>query len=103
MCSTASGGGASCQRGTDADRAGGRGRDRTIGGSSKVTHGLVLQELTLLRLRALLAHAKGDEVVYSDLRDRYRDMANRLASRGTSRGPRRCHDRAGLGLWAVRN
>ena len=44
--------------------------------------GLVLHELPLLRLRALLARARGDESGYRDYRDRYRAMAKRLASRG---------------------
>jgi adenylate cyclase len=35
----------------------------------------VLYELPLLRLRALLARARGDDVSYRDFRDRYRDMA----------------------------
>ncbi len=40
--------------------------------------GFVLDELPLLRLRALLAHAKGDDTAYRDYRDRYRDMARSL-------------------------
>ena len=55
--------------------------------------GLVIREIWLLRLRALLARAHGDEAAYRDYRDRYRDDGDeRLASRDTSRGPRRCHD-----------
>jgi hypothetical protein len=37
--------------------------------------GLVIRDLWLLRLRALLAWAHGDGAAYTDLRDRYRDMA----------------------------
>jgi adenylate cyclase len=37
--------------------------------------GFVLHEITLLRLRALLARTHGDESAYQDYRDRYRDMA----------------------------
>jgi hypothetical protein len=37
--------------------------------------GFVLHELPLLRLRALLASAHGDEVTYRDFVDRYRSMA----------------------------
>jgi hypothetical protein len=37
--------------------------------------GLLLRDLWLLRLRALLAKARGDERAYRDYRDRYRDMA----------------------------
>ena len=54
--------------------------------------GLVMRDIWLLRSRALLARAQGDEAAYRDYRDRYRDMATSLASRGISRGPRRCHD-----------
>ena len=54
--------------------------------------GFVLNEIPLLRLRALLAKAHGDETAYRDYRDRYRAMANPLASKGTWRGLRRCRD-----------
>ena len=37
--------------------------------------GLVLRDITLLRPRALLARARGDDVAYRDYRDRYRAMA----------------------------
>jgi hypothetical protein len=37
--------------------------------------GLVIRDICLLRLRALLARARGDETAYRDYRDRYRDMA----------------------------
>lgn len=36
---------------------------------------LVVRDVMLLRLRALLAQAQGDEPAYLDFRDRYRDMA----------------------------
>jgi len=39
-------------------------------------------EITLLRLRALLAHAHGDDTTYRDYRDRYRTMAESLAFEG---------------------
>jgi hypothetical protein len=42
----------------------------------------VLHELPLLRLRALLARAHGDETSYRDYRDRYRAMAKRLGFAG---------------------
>jgi len=54
--------------------------------------GLVLRDIWLLRLRALLARAHGDEAAYRDFRDRYRAWRHRWASRGISRGPRQCHD-----------
>lgn len=44
--------------------------------------GLVLQETWLLRLRALLARARGDQVAYRDYRDRYRTMATDLGFEG---------------------
>jgi adenylate cyclase len=40
------------------------------------------RDLTLLRLRALLAQARGDEPTYRDFRDRYRDMATDLGFEG---------------------
>ena len=44
--------------------------------------GFVLKEVWLLRLRALLARARGDEATYRDDRDRYRDMARTLGFEG---------------------
>jgi hypothetical protein len=44
--------------------------------------GLVIREIWLLRLRALLARAHGDAEGYTDLRDRYRDMAKTLGFEG---------------------
>jgi adenylate cyclase len=44
--------------------------------------GYVLHEITLLRLRALLARAHGDEGSYRDYRDRYRAMATSLGFEG---------------------
>ena len=44
--------------------------------------GCVLNEIWLLRLRALLAQAEGDEVIYRDQRDRYRQLANELGFEG---------------------
>ena len=44
--------------------------------------GLVIRDIWLLRLRALLARAHGDDVAYRDLRDRYRDMATSLGFEG---------------------
>ncbi|HWX98295.1 MAG TPA: AAA family ATPase, partial [Mycobacterium sp.] len=40
--------------------------------------GWVLRDITLLQLRALLAHARGDKAAYRDHRDRYRAMATSL-------------------------
>jgi adenylate cyclase len=44
--------------------------------------GFVLHEITLLRLRALLAQAHGDDAAYRHYRDRYRDMAATLGFEG---------------------
>ena len=44
--------------------------------------GLVMREIWLLRLRALLARAHGDEAAYRDYRDRYRAMATSLGFEG---------------------
>jgi adenylate cyclase len=44
--------------------------------------GLVLHEITLLRLRALLARARGHKVAYRDTRDSYRAMATSLGFEG---------------------
>jgi hypothetical protein len=38
----------------------------------------VIRDTCLLRLRALLARARGDDAAYADFRDRYRDMAKTL-------------------------
>ena len=44
--------------------------------------GWAMREITLLRLRALLARARGDEDAYRDYRDRYRAMAKSLGFEG---------------------
>jgi hypothetical protein len=44
--------------------------------------GLVIREIWLLRSRALLAWAQGDEAAYRDYRDRYRAMATSLGFEG---------------------
>lgn len=43
-----------------------------------VEPGFILYELPLLRLRALVAEARGDHASYVDYRDRYREMARRV-------------------------
>jgi hypothetical protein len=45
-------------------------------------NGFVVRDVMLLRLRALLARARGDEAAYRDYRDRYRDMAKTLGFEG---------------------
>ena len=44
--------------------------------------GLVIREIWLLRLRTLLARARGDAAAYGNFRDRYRDMAKTLGFEG---------------------
>ena len=44
--------------------------------------GIAIREIWLLRLRALLARAHGDEASYRDYRDRYRAMATSLGFEG---------------------
>jgi hypothetical protein len=44
--------------------------------------GLAIREIWLLRLRALLARAHGDDTAYRDYRDRYHDMATSLGFEG---------------------
>ena len=46
------------------------------------TSGVARRDIWLLRLRALLARAHGDAEAYTDLRDRYRDMAKTLGFEG---------------------
>jgi hypothetical protein len=43
---------------------------------------LTIPEITLLRLRALLSMACGDDIAYRDLTDRYRAMAESLGFEG---------------------
>jgi hypothetical protein len=43
---------------------------------------LAIRAIWLLRLRALLARAHGDEASYRDYRDRYRAMATSLGFEG---------------------
>ena len=43
---------------------------------------LVVRDVWLLRMRALLAQAQGDDTAYRDYRDRYRDMATSLGFEG---------------------
>ena len=43
---------------------------------------LAIRDVWVLRLRALLARARGDDAAYAELRDRYRDMAKTLGFEG---------------------
>ena len=55
---------------------------RTRLATAPVDEGLVTREISLLRLRALLARARGDETGYRDYWDRYRAMAASLGFQG---------------------
>ncbi len=48
----------------------------------RADQGSAMREITLLRLRALLARAHGDDAAYRDYRDRYRAMATSLGFEG---------------------
>jgi adenylate cyclase len=50
--------------------------------TAPIEEGIVLQDIWLLRVRALLARAQGDGAGYHDLRDRYRKMAMDLGFEG---------------------
>jgi class 3 adenylate cyclase len=50
--------------------------------SAPTDDGLAIRDVLLLRLRALLARARGDDDAYRDHRDRYRDMATSLGLEG---------------------
>jgi len=45
-------------------------------------HGSAILDITLLRLRALMAHARGDDAAYRDLANHYRVMAESLGFEG---------------------
>ena len=68
-----------------------RGTDRDMGeaeaaiqrlATAPADDGLVIREIWLLRLRALLARARGDDAAYAHFRDHYRDMARSLSFEG---------------------
>ena len=50
--------------------------------SQSADDGSAILEITLLRLRALLARARGDDAAYRDLLSRYRAMAEQLGFEG---------------------
>jgi class 3 adenylate cyclase len=68
-------------RGADADVAEAEAAMERLA-AEPADEGLVLREIWLLRSRALLAQAHGDDAAYADLRDRYRDMAKTLGYEG---------------------
>jgi adenylate cyclase len=44
--------------------------------------GFVVNEITVMRLRALTAHAAGDDIEYREYRNRYRNMARSVEFEG---------------------
>jgi class 3 adenylate cyclase len=68
-------------RGTDDDMAEAEAAIERLA-AAPADEGLVAREVWLLRLRALLARARRDDAAYTDLRDRYRDMAKTLGFEG---------------------
>jgi hypothetical protein len=50
--------------------------------AARADEGLVIRDIWLLRVRALLARARGDAAAYEQSRDRYRDMAKTLGFEG---------------------
>jgi len=68
-------------RGAAADTAEARAAIERLA-AARADEGLVMRETWLLRLRALLARAHGDDTAYRDYRDRYRDMAKTLGFQG---------------------
>jgi class 3 adenylate cyclase len=68
-------------RGTDVDVAEAEAAIERLA-SAPADEGLVLRDIWLLRLRALLARAHGDDTAYRDFRDRYCDMAKTLGFEG---------------------
>jgi adenylate cyclase len=69
-------------RGADADIDEADAQVQRLACAAEADKGLVVAEIWLLRLRALLARAHGDETSYRDYRDRYRDMATELGFEG---------------------
>ena len=68
-------------RGTDGDVAEAEAAIERLA-AAPADEGLVMRDIWLLRLRALLAQAHGDDAAYVDLRDRYSDMAKTLGFEG---------------------
>jgi hypothetical protein len=68
-------------RGTDADVAEAEAAIERLA-AAPADEGLAMREIWLLRSRALLARARGDDAAYAHFRDRYRDMATSLGFEG---------------------
>jgi hypothetical protein len=70
-----------CSNGADGDAEGNLAEaeaaiERLV--AAPAEEGLVIRDSWLLRLRALLARARGADAAYAHFRDRYRDMAKTL-------------------------
>ncbi len=68
-------------RGADGDVAEAEAATERLAAAS-ADEAFTLRDILLLRLRALLARARYDNATYTDLRDRYRDMAKTLGFEG---------------------
>ena len=69
-------------RGADADIDEADAQVQRLACAAQADSGLAIREIWLLRSRALLARAHGDEAAYRDYRDRYRAMATSLGFEG---------------------
>jgi hypothetical protein len=69
------------ERGADGDAAEAQAAIERLS-AAPADDGLVIRDILLLRLRALLARARGDETAYRDFRDHYRAMATALGFEG---------------------
>ena len=69
------------ERGTDADVAEAEAAIERLA-AAPADECLVIRDIWLLRLRALLTRAQGDDAAYAHFRDRYRDMARTLEFEG---------------------
>ncbi|WP_374022597.1 adenylate/guanylate cyclase domain-containing protein [Mycobacterium sp. HNNTM2301] len=67
-------------RGTDADVAEAEAAIERL--AAAPTDGSAMRDIWLLRLKALVAHARGDTAAYADLKDRYGEMARSLEFAG---------------------
>jgi hypothetical protein len=68
-------------RGTDGDVAEAEAAIERLA-AAPADEGLVIRDIWLIRLRALLARARGDDIAYRDLVTRYRAMAESLGFEG---------------------
>ncbi|OBG22380.1 adenylate/guanylate cyclase domain-containing protein [Mycobacterium sp. 852002-51057_SCH5723018] len=68
------------ERGTDADVVEADAAIERL--AATPTDGLAMRDIWLLRLKALVAHARGDAAAYADLKNRYGEMARSLEFAG---------------------